>query len=93
VDAVISKEGYGTLVEAACNGVRMLLLTRPDWPETPYFIDWAKRNLSFRALPQDSGHEQLGSTLMDLLSLQMAPPIEPTGIREAAAEIAKIAQL
>ena len=92
-DAVISKEGYGTLVEAACNGVRMLVLTRPDWPETPYFVDWAERNISFQALPQGSGREQLGSTPMYLLSQHVPPPIEPTGIREASAEIAKTAQL
>ena len=34
VDAVLTKPGYGTYTEAVCNGVPLLTLSRPDWPET-----------------------------------------------------------
>jgi hypothetical protein len=40
VDAVVTKPGYGTFVEAACSGIPILYLERDDWPETPYFAAW-----------------------------------------------------
>ncbi len=40
VDAVISKPGYGTFVEAACSGIPILYLERDDWPETPHLVTW-----------------------------------------------------
>lgn len=40
VDAVITKPGYGTFVEAACSGIPILYLERNDWPETPHFAAW-----------------------------------------------------
>jgi hypothetical protein len=40
VDAVITKPGYGTFVEAACSGIPILYLQREDWPETPHFAAW-----------------------------------------------------
>ncbi|MDP2825626.1 MAG: hypothetical protein Q8O52_23445 [Sulfuritalea sp.] len=44
VDAVITKPGYGTFVEAACSGIPVLYLEREDWPETPYLTAWLARN-------------------------------------------------
>jgi len=40
VDAVVTKPGYGTFVEAACSGIPILYVQRGDWPETPYFAAW-----------------------------------------------------
>lgn len=40
VDAVVTKPGYGTFVEAACSGIPILYVQREDWPETPYFAAW-----------------------------------------------------
>lgn len=40
VDAVITKPGYGTFAEAACNGIPLLYLERPDWPETAHLVAW-----------------------------------------------------
>lgn len=40
VDAVITKPGYGTFTEAACNDVPLLYLRRQDWPEQDCLIDW-----------------------------------------------------
>jgi len=40
VDAVITKPGYGTFVEAACSGIPILYLQRDDWPETRHFAAW-----------------------------------------------------
>jgi hypothetical protein len=43
-DIVITKPGYGTFTEAACNGVAVLYLERHDWPETPYLVSWLKKH-------------------------------------------------
>jgi hypothetical protein len=39
-DAVLTKPGYGTFAEAACSGVPVLYVSRGDWPEQPYLLDW-----------------------------------------------------
>jgi len=39
-DALITKVGYGSFVEAAAHAVPVLYLDRPDWPETPYLAEW-----------------------------------------------------
>jgi hypothetical protein len=88
VDAVVSKEGYGTLTEAACNGARLLMLTRQDWPETPYFISWAEKNVQFHEVPFDCSIDQLHQTLIELLSREPKGAIVPHGILEAADTIA-----
>lgn len=50
VDAVITKPGYGTFVEAACGGIPILYLQRDDWPETAYLSEWLATNARSRAL-------------------------------------------
>ncbi|NWG88001.1 MAG: hypothetical protein HXY26_10930 [Hydrogenophilaceae bacterium] len=40
VDALVTKPGYGSFVEAALHGVPVLYLDRPDWPEAPYLKVW-----------------------------------------------------
>jgi len=93
VDAVISKEGYGTVVETICNGARLLLLTRPDWPETPYFVEWSRRNGRFRALSHSSTADEFQRVLSDLLTDEPAAPVEPTGVDEAVEAIAALIRL
>ncbi len=44
VDAVLTKPGYGTFTEAACNGTAVVFARRDDWPEQDYLIDWLKAN-------------------------------------------------
>lgn len=39
-DALISKPGYGSFVEAGGLGLPVLYLDRPDWPETPWLHRW-----------------------------------------------------
>lgn len=44
VDAVITKPGYGTFVESACNGTPLLYVRRDDWPEQQSLIAWLRDN-------------------------------------------------
>lgn len=50
VDAVITKPGYGTFVEAACGGIPILYLERDDWPETRHFAAWLAQHARAQVL-------------------------------------------
>lgn len=85
VDAVLTKPGYGTYAEAVCNGVALLSLARPDWPETVYLNAWARR---YGRL-QEISHGQFASgTFADALQALWRQPRQPapaaTGARQAA---------
>lgn len=43
-DATLTKPGYGTFAEAACAGVPVLYVTRRNWPEEPYLVQWLGQN-------------------------------------------------
>ncbi|BAO31034.1 glycosyltransferase family protein [Sulfuritalea hydrogenivorans] len=72
VDAVVTKPGYGTFVEAACGGIPILYLERDDWPETPHFAAW----LATHGRAQVLTRERLlaGDFIAALQTLWRAPP-------------------
>lgn len=43
-DAILTKPGYGTFAEAACAGIPVLYVSRGEWPEQPYLIDWLQQH-------------------------------------------------
>ena len=88
-DAVLTKPGYGTYAEAVCNGIPILTLARPDWPETLYLNEWASRygrleEISVRQFA--TGH--FTAALEILWGRPATPPPEATGADQAAAIIA-----
>ena len=44
VDLVLTKTGYGALVEAVVNQVPVLCIERPGWPEEPGLFDWCREH-------------------------------------------------
>jgi hypothetical protein len=93
-DAVISKPGYGTFTEAACNGTRVIYSRRPDWPETPYLCEWLEthgvaRAISWEALVTGAF---LGP-LDELLSRPVTSPPEADGIEAATAALRRMMQV
>ena len=84
-DAVLSKPGYGTFAEAACNDTPLLYLRREDWPEQDFLIDWLQVHGRCR---QVSEGELLSGRLQAALESlwgQAAPPTpQPLGAEEAA---------
>lgn len=85
VDAVLTKPGYGTFTEAACNGTPVLFQRRDDWPEQDCLIDWLTRH--GRALDVDNTALQSGefAPRLDELWQLPAPPLpRPDGAQEAA---------
>ena len=87
VDAVLTKPGYGTFTEAACNGTAVLYVRRDDWPEQECLIDWLHKNARCREL--DEGTLASGATrpLLDSLWAQPAPPLPRPDGAAAVAEL------
>lgn len=88
VDAVVTKPGYGTFVEAACSGIPILYLQRPDWPETEPFAAW----LATHARSQEISRSQLwdGDLVNALEQLWQAPipgEVSVYGIQEAVTHL------
>jgi hypothetical protein len=90
-DAVLTKPGYGTFVEAACHGRPVLYVPRDHWAEAAALTDWLHRNA--RALPVERERLMRGDLEQSLAALfaQPVPPApEPTGIAQAAEILAEI---
>jgi hypothetical protein len=84
-DALLTKPGYGSFVEATASGIPILYVARPDWPESPALIDWLKNHgvsceVSAAALQQGDFAENL----MHVCSANFPPPIEPLGAEQVA---------
>jgi hypothetical protein len=93
-DAVVTKVGYGTFVEAACNGIAVVSAARPDWPESEFLIDWETRNANFTLA--EGGIESangLRTAVAAVLEHPRKTPPPPSGIAEAADVIARLAGL
>jgi hypothetical protein len=85
VDAIITKPGYGTFAEAACNSTPVLYLCRDDWPEQDCLIEWLKINGSCCEV---SAEELIAGKLQEALSRlfkqpKPTPPL-PLGAEQAA---------
>ena len=78
VDLIITKPGYGTFTEAACNGIPVLYQRRQDWPEENCLIEW----LHQQARCAEVSAEQLQQG--DLLDAIESLLISPTPPRPAA---------
>ena len=51
-DLLVGKPGYGSFVEATTMGKPILYMTRPDWPEEPFLIQWLEQhNICGKLLP------------------------------------------
>ncbi len=84
-DLVVTKPGYGTIVEAICSGTRLICCDRPDWPETPYLANWAREHgralMITRAELADGAY---GPALAALLARPRATPPAADGAPAAA---------
>lgn len=90
-DAVITKPGYGTFTEAACNGVPVLYLPRPGWPEAPVLVRWLEENARCGEIERGVLERgEIAAALDALLALPEKPRPRPTGAEEAARVLAQI---
>jgi hypothetical protein len=91
-DAVVTKVGYCTFVEAACNGVGLVSAPRDDWPESEHLIEWAKQNGNF-SLADIEDTAELRTALTTVLERSSHKQTFPTGTAEAVDIIEPIAKL
>jgi UDP:flavonoid glycosyltransferase YjiC (YdhE family) len=88
-DAVIGKPGYGTFVEAACNGTPMLYAARPGWPEQDALIPWLHKHARARQVGAQALRSGALAGELEALWQQPAPmPAAPSGADEVAALLA-----
>ncbi len=90
VDAIVTKPGYGTFTEAACNGLPVLYQRRDDWPEQDCLIEWLQRNLPCLEISAEG--LQTGSLAKSLKALWGQPATQRpalTGAAEATAAICR----
>ncbi len=88
VDAIVTKPGYGTFTEAACNGIPGIYQRREDWPEQDCLIDWL--NCHGACLEIAPSALTVGLTSNDLdnvLNRVVSPRPEANGIDGAAQAI------
>jgi len=84
-DAMITKPGYGSFAEAACNGIPVLFVSRSDWPEEPYLTRWLAARVPLREIGlSDLMAGRVAGPLAEVLAAPPAAPTEPTGVAEAA---------
>lgn len=84
-DALLTKPGYGSVAEAACNAVPVLYVRRDDWPEEPFLVDWLHahaRALEVSLADLEAG--RLGESLAMLWSQPPPAPVSPEGAIQAA---------
>ncbi len=87
VNAVITKPGYGTFTEAACNGLPVLYQRRADWPEQDCLIDWLHDHGRCREISgADLAAGNLAGPLAELWQ-QTPPPLPQADGARAAAEL------
>ena len=85
-DAALTKPGYGTYTEAVCNGIPLLSLERPDWPETSGLNAWARNYGRLQEISKAQFESGMFTGLLQQLWEQPVPGEypEPTGINQAA---------
>ena len=90
-DAVVTKPGYGTFTEAACNGTAVLYQCREDWPEQDCLIEWLHANARCREISAlDLRYGNLANALDTVLQTASPPAPTPDGITQAAAHITRL---
>ncbi|HVI52230.1 MAG TPA: hypothetical protein VM661_13530 [Candidatus Sulfotelmatobacter sp.] len=90
-DLIIGKPGYGTFSEAGVNGVPMLYLPRPDWPEAPHLCAWLETH--GRAAPVGLSElfdkASLNNQLQKLFSIENKVLPLPSGIEDGVFALLK----
>lgn len=85
-EVLVTKPGYGSYVEAACHGIPVIYVERPDWPEAPYLNDWMHAQGRAVKIPRaELRRGELMDRVLGVTTMSPPPPPPPTGNQEAAA--------
>jgi hypothetical protein len=92
-DVLICKPGYGIVTEAACNGIPILLISRPGWPEEACFRQWLGQNGRMLMLTEQK--LRTGDFVAEIHAIRSMPSPSsppPSGISEAVAILSQYLQ-
>jgi len=88
-DAVITKPGYGTVTNTACNTVPALYVLRGDWAEEACLVKWWECNNRIKEISVEQFYSgDVLSELEQLWNLAPSVPVEPSGVEELVSIIA-----
>ncbi|MCC7182732.1 MAG: hypothetical protein IT509_04080 [Rhodocyclaceae bacterium] len=94
VDALVTKPGYGSFVEAAVHGVPVLYLRRDDWPEEQALVQWLTTMANCAELSwRDLECGRVSARLDQLVERSPRPLVVPTGNEEAARTLAGLLKI
>jgi hypothetical protein len=83
-DAVLTKPGYGTFVEAACCGTPVVYVGRDDWLEEAPLVQWLKDNGRAVEVTRTQLAQGDFSAALAEVRVRPAPDLpQPTGISDA----------
>lgn len=89
--AVMTKPGYGTFVEAACNEIPVLSVRRPDWPEGPHLERWLHAHGVLVEINQKQiSAGEIERPLAQLFTRPRPPRVVPSGAEQAAQWLASL---
>ena len=84
-DAMAMKPGYGSFVEAAASGVAVLYVSRGDWPEQPFLVDWLKSHARCLEVGRELLEKgEIAGALDGLLAMPEKSKPAATGAAQAA---------
>lgn len=84
-DALLTKPGYGSFVEAAAAGVPVLYVRRGDWPEEAALVHWlCAHSVAVEISREDLRTGCLASALNHVFSQPRPVPVATTGTQESA---------
>ncbi len=84
-DAMLCKPGYGSFVEAACSGVPVLYVARPDWPESTALIAWLQQHGVCREISDETYKQgNIADELDALWNLTAPEKVVPDGANQVA---------
>jgi hypothetical protein len=90
-DALVTKVGYGSFVEAAVAGLPVLYIDRPDWPETPYLAEWLRDNTPSEAIAEaDLFEPGIAAPLDRLRAAERMPAVAAPGAEHAARRVLEL---
>ena len=84
-DALLTKPGYGTYVEAASLGLPVLYVSRTNWPEEPFINPWLQRHTRATEINRDTLDSGGFLDQLNALLQRPAPPrVSANGASQAA---------
>lgn len=76
VDLIVTKTGYGAMVEAVSHQIPMLCISRPEWPEEPNLFTWCKQHGHFETMRRDELlHKDFAERIENMLDVKWQKPL------------------